>query len=209
MAIGELKGYAVTYTMSYGRKAPLCLNYRRRLDIGIGSRLLVMRALLGSSVLGAVVLLAACGTVELTATLPPPTPKATAKAILSATRTPIPQAEKPAESIDINATGAELYIAQCQSCHGDRTGVGATAGAPLHDETGHTWHHPDAQLKDWILNGKFGLGQMPAFQDVLSESDVDAILAYLKSWWTEAQRQGQADISQRYQEALDRQRQDR
>ena len=58
------------------------------------------------------------------------------------------------------------------------------------------------------MNGKSGFGQMPAFQDKLSESEVDAILAFIKTWWTEAQRQGQADISQRYQEALDRQRQD-
>ena len=123
--------------------------------------------------------------------------------------TPIPQVEKPAASMDINATGAELYVAQCQSCHGDREGAGATAGAPLHDETGHTWHHPDAQLKAWIIDGKLGFGQMPAFQDKLSESEVDAILGFIKTWWTEAQRRGQADMSQRYQEALDTQRQDR
>ena len=109
--------------------------------------------------------------------------------------------------MDINPTGAKLYFGHCQSCHGDREGVAATAGAPFHNETGHTWHHPDAELKTWIKNGKSGFGQMPAFQDKLSELEVDAILSYIKTWWTEAQRQGQADISQRYQDAYDRQRQ--
>ena len=122
--------------------------------------------------------------------------------------TPIPQVEKPAASMDINVTGAKLYVAQCQSCHGDREGAGATAGSPVHNEAGHTWHHPDAQLKAWIKDGKLGFAQMPAFEDKLSELQMDAILAYIKTWWTEAQRQAQADITQRYQEALDRQKQD-
>ena len=47
------------------------------------------------------------------------------------------------------------------------------------------------------------------FREKLNEQQVDAILAYIKTWWTEEQRKGQADISQRYQEALDRQKQDR
>ena len=118
----------------------------------------------------------------------------------------IPQVEEPTGSKVIDQTGAELYAANCQSCHGDRDGKGAILGAPSHGETGHTWHHPDAQLKDWIMNGK-PFSRMPAFQDMLNESEVDAILAYIKTWWTEAQRQGQADVSQRYQEALDRQAQ--
>ena len=119
--------------------------------------------------------------------------------------TAIPQVEEPTRSKVVDETGAELYATNCQSCHGDREGRGATLGASPHDQTGHTWHHPDAQLKDWVMNGKLG-GQMPAFQDKLSELEVDGILAYIRTWWTEDQRQGQTDISQRYQEALERQR---
>ena len=52
------------------------------------------------------------------------------------------------------------------------------------------------------MNGKLGLGQMPAFRDKLSESEADAILAYIKTWWTDEQRQSQADVTQRYEEAL-------
>jgi mono/diheme cytochrome c family protein len=100
--------------------------------------------------------------------------------------------------------GAELYAAHCQVCHGDREGRGTGPGAPPHNEAGHTWHHADAQLKDWIINGKLGFGQMPAFGGKLTEPEVDAILRHIKTWWTPEQRETQADVSRRYQEALDR-----
>ena len=99
--------------------------------------------------------------------------------------------------------GAELYAAQCQACHGDaRTGSGASAGAPSHGPDGHTWHHPNAQLADLVLDRKRGLGVMPAFRGRLSAGDVDAILTYIKAGWTEEQRAAQAEVSGRYEEAL-------
>jgi hypothetical protein len=33
-----------------------------------------------------------------------------------------------------------------------------------------------------------------------------AVLAFIKTWWTEEQRQSQADLTRRYQEALERAR---
>ncbi len=129
-----------------------------------------------------------------------------------ASPTVTPRAEEPATSTVIDATGAELYATNCQLCHGDPEGAGTTVGAPPHNEKGHTWHHPDAQLKDWVMNGKLGFGQMPqmpAFQDTLTDPEMDVILTYIKTWWTPDQRDGQADISRRYQEALERQKKDR
>ena len=76
--------------------------------------------------------------------------------------------------------------------------------APSHNATGHTWHHPDAQLTDWVLNGKI-TGAMPGFGDRLSEAEVNAVLSFIKTWWTPEQRETQADVSQRDQEAIDRQ----
>ena len=102
--------------------------------------------------------------------------------------------------------GAAVYTANCIGCHGDRDGTGGISAAPRHDETGHTWHHPDAQLFDWVLNGKAGFSQMPAFIDTLSEEQVESVLAYIKTWWAEDQRTSQADISARYQIALDAQK---
>ena len=116
------------------------------------------------------------------------------------------QVEKPGLPSEILANGAELYIANCQACHGDQRGQGG-AGAPPHNEDGHTWHHPDAKLKEWVTIGKLGFGgpAMPAFGDKLSEPEVDVVLAYIKAWWNGEQRESQADISRRYQEALDKQ----
>ena len=103
---------------------------------------------------------------------------------------------------------AGLYAANCQVCHGDSNGIGGTGAAPPHNEKGHTWHHPDAQIREWVTNGKFGLGglAMPAFGGRLSEREVDSILALIKSWWDPDQRESQADISRRYQEGLDKQK---
>ena len=132
--------------------------------------------------------------------------------VASSTRTPtaIP-AIQPAPTVEAlveSTLGAELYAANCQVCHGDSNGIGGTGGAPLHNQAGHTWHHPDAQLREWVLNGKLGFGSpgMPALGDKLAEPEVDAILDFIKTWWAAEQRSSQADISQRYQEALDKQR---
>ena len=114
-----------------------------------------------------------------------------------------PGVAEPVSLEQVLAKGAKLYAANCQRCHGDREGKGTTLEASPHNDSGHTWHHPDAQLKETILNGRTGFGLMPPFKDKLTKQDVDAILAYIKTWWTEDQRRGQADISQRYQQALD------
>jgi len=103
--------------------------------------------------------------------------------------------------------GSDLYTANCQVCHGDSNGFGGNDVAPLHNGKGHTWHHPDAQLREWVTKGKLGFGgpAMPAFADRLSEREVDSILTFIKSWWDADQLESQADISQRYQEALEKQ----
>lgn len=81
---------------------------------------------------------------------------------------------------------------------------------PRHNASGHTWHHPDCQLRDIIMNGSGAMGEamrqmmnvpesvprMPAFHDTLSEEDVAAILAHMKTWWTEEQRRIQSHITE-------------
>ena len=135
------------------------------------------------------------------------------------TRTPIPvtqpattvRAEPVNKQNENIARGADFYATNCQVCHGDLSGAGGS-GAPPHNQYGHTWHHPDAQLKDFVINGKLGLLgllQMPAFKNTLTDPEVDAVLAYIKTSWTEIQRETQADVSVRYQEALDKQKEGR
>lgn len=99
---------------------------------------------------------------------------------------------------ELVARGAQVYAAYCASCHGANLEGQPnwqqelpTGGrpAPPHDETGHTWHHADDLLFDIT---KYG-GQvsslpgyqnnMPGFGDVLSDEDIWAVLAYIKSRW--------------------------
>ncbi|MCX6020783.1 MAG: cytochrome c, partial [Chloroflexi bacterium] len=104
------------------------------------------------------------------------------------------------------AHGAQLYMANCQVCHGDRNGAGRIPAAPPHNQDGHTWHHSDRNLTDTILNGSGEMGEMmrsmmgipadaprmPAWKDKLSEEDIRAILGFIKTWWTPEQRRQQA-----------------
>ncbi len=108
------------------------------------------------------------------------------------------------------ARGAKVYATSCRPCHGDRHGKGSIGRAHPHNGMGHTWHHPDAQLKEWILHGKPGPGFsiMPGFK-YLREHDVEAVLALIKTWWTDEQREIQEDISRRYDQAINKKNEDR
>lgn len=109
--------------------------------------------------------------------------------------------ENSAETVEVDPSrGAELYSQNCQSCHGDATGGSPTDFPPPHNAQGHTWHHGDCDLIEWTLNGKPKFGAtgttMPAFADQLSEADVRDILAHIKTWWTEEQRESQARVTE-------------
>ena len=110
--------------------------------------------------------------------------------------------------------GRAIYDQQCARCHGvnlegqpnwkSRLPNGKLP-APPHDATGHTWHHPDD-----ILFGitKFGLGpyappgyesDMPAFGPLLSDEQIWAAIAYIKSRWPAEIRRRQAEITEKSQ----------
>lgn len=91
--------------------------------------------------------------------------------------------------------GAAIYNGQCLRCHGGRDGTGGIAGAPPHTDEGHTWHHSDLRLTAVIMRGGGNRQAMPAFGDRLSAEEVRAVLAYLKTWWGEEQREFQARMT--------------
>lgn len=105
--------------------------------------------------------------------------------------------------------GGILYQANCQSCHGGATGGSMMDIPPRHNQVGHTWHHPDCQLVDVVLNGSGEMGdmmrrmmpapagtpRMPSFRGTLAPEEVGAILAYIKTWWTPDQRAAQAEVT--------------
>ena len=95
------------------------------------------------------------------------------------------------------AVGERVYMAHCAACHGVRgegqpnwreRGPDGLLPAPPHDASGHTWHHPDAQLLAITRHGLARvIGQpdyrsaMPAYEGVLSDAEILAALSWIKS----------------------------
>lgn len=101
-------------------------------------------------------------------------------------------------SANVITEGRTLYESYCASCHGfalegqadwKENNPDGSFRAPPHDETGHTWHHSDAYLVESIklggvrLPANIGVSAMPAYADILTDAQIDAILGYIKSDW--------------------------
>lgn len=113
--------------------------------------------------------------------------------------------------------GVSLYRDYCASCHGAnlegqpnwkiRNAEGRLP-APPHDDTGHTWHHPDVHLFRIV---KLGVqpplapegyeSDMPSFEGTLTDDEIWAVLSYIKSKWSEKSVSFQDRIDQQYREA--------
>lgn len=130
----------------------------------------------------------------------------------------------PAPGIDLAAAdqamlqrGREVYQAHCLACHGAQLEgqpnwrerrVDGRLPAPPHDASGHTWHHPDAQL---FALTKYGIGpvagipdypsDMPAYNGILSDADIVAVLSWIKSQWPPEVRAHHDRINQQAAEA--------
>jgi mono/diheme cytochrome c family protein len=107
------------------------------------------------------------------------------------------------DDADIVSRGQKVYAANCASCHGqqlegqpnwrirDQEGY---LPAPPHDATGHSWHHSDEQLFELTKYGLVGLAgadyktRMPAYEGILSDEDLVAVLSFIKSRWPESIR---------------------
>ncbi len=108
------------------------------------------------------------------------------------------------------ASGEILYEEHCAACHGGNLegqpdwqspGPDGRLPAPPHDETGHTWHHPDSVLFQYTkLGGREALALqnivydsgMPGFADQLDDREIWEILAFIRSTWPERERAAQA-----------------
>jgi mono/diheme cytochrome c family protein len=109
------------------------------------------------------------------------------------------------------ARGQVIYAARCAACHGaqlegqpnwrERDARSGRLPAPPHDASGHSWHHPDevlfnitkygvaraAQLKDYD-------SAMPAYDGVLSDGEIVAVLSWIKSRWPPEIRRQQDEV---------------
>ena len=106
----------------------------------------------------------------------------------------------PTPTVDPVSQGREVFGQVCAACHGQNAeGYANELAAPALDHSEHAWHHPDQQIRDWIKNGKLGLGrQMPALGDQLSDEEIEVVIAYLHTLWTAEQLETQQDITRRY-----------
>ena len=111
------------------------------------------------------------------------------------------------------ALGQRVYAENCAACHGAalegqpdwRTrGADGLMPAPPHDSTGHTWHHDDAMLFALTKHGLAGVmgadapdSAMPAYDGVLSDDEILAVLSYIKSTWPDEIRAAHDDINAR------------
>jgi mono/diheme cytochrome c family protein len=111
------------------------------------------------------------------------------------------------------ALGRNVYEQHCAACHGAKLEgqpnwrsrlPNGRMPAPPHDDSGHTWHHPDQ-----VLFGitKHGLAppyappgyesDMPAFAGKLSDAEIRAVLAYIASHWSDEVRKARAEMLRR------------
>lgn len=101
--------------------------------------------------------------------------------------------------MQVTTLGRQVYGTHCAACHGaklegqpnwrQRAAQGRLP-APPHDATGHTWHHPDETL---FRITKFGVAKaanlasyessMPAYEGVLTDSEIVAALSWIKAQW--------------------------
>lgn len=102
------------------------------------------------------------------------------------------------DDAEVIVLGAEVYAAECAACHGAALegqpdwrspGPDGLLPAPPHDATGHTKHHDDATLFTLTKHGLAGLmddappSGMPAYEGVLTDAEIVAVLSYIKSTW--------------------------
>ena len=106
--------------------------------------------------------------------------------------------------------GEQIYARACASCHGAdlagqadwrSQGPDGRLPAPPHDASGHTWHHDGDTLFRLTKYGVAALigdpdyqSNMPAYEGILTDGEIIAVLSYIKSTWPEAIRAQHDDM---------------
>ena len=102
--------------------------------------------------------------------------------------------EKEKGSDSMVLAGEAIFNKNCVSCHGSK-GQGLAEDWKVKDANGnypppplngtaHTWHHSPEQLLYTINKGGVEMGgQMPAFEESLSETEKQALIDYMYNLW--------------------------
>lgn len=120
----------------------------------------------------------------------------------------------PGDATDLDqvAFGSRIYSRICANCHGteldgqlgwEKPLKDGTRLAPAHSSEGETWRRGDDALFDVVKDGgetlkpDGGVSRMPGFGDKLTEHEIWAVIAFIKSTWPstvqEAQKNAAAD----------------
>lgn len=93
------------------------------------------------------------------------------------------------------ARGERVYQANCAQCHGSNgeakpdwrvRGADGKFPPPPLDDSAHAWHHPRAWLKQMVAQGSpAGQGNMPAWAGKLSEQEIDDVVTWVTSLWSD------------------------
>ncbi len=129
---------------------------------------------------------------------------------------------RPSQEEEAIARGQIVYAKSCAVCHGVNLegqenwrimNADGTFPAPPHDIEGHTWHHDDQLLFDFTkLGGEAAMAArgvdgfksgMPGFGDVLTDEQINDVWAYIKSTWTDRERNAQAERTAEQQTLTD------
>jgi mono/diheme cytochrome c family protein len=92
-------------------------------------------------------------------------------------------------------SGRTVFDMNCAVCHKDnaqgttdwkKTLPDGSLPPPPLNGSAHAWHHSLSVLRNYIKEGGKPLGgNMPGFNDKLSENEIDSVIAYFQSYWTD------------------------
>lgn len=106
--------------------------------------------------------------------------------------------------------GLKVFAKNCAACHGAQaqetvdwktpTASGHYPPPPLNG-TAHAWHHPLSVLQMVIRKGGKPLGGvMPAWENVLSDEEINAVIAAFQSYWPDQVYERWLEIDQQSQQ---------
>jgi mono/diheme cytochrome c family protein len=105
------------------------------------------------------------------------------------------------------ALGQRVFQNHCAVCHGpvgeakpgwQKPGPDGKLQPPPLDDNGRTWRLSTSRIKQFIRQGSpGGRGNMPAWQGKLTEQELDAVVTWITSLWSDAiYMQWQSDVAQ-------------
>jgi len=97
---------------------------------------------------------------------------------------------------NVLARGAQVFQTHCSVCHGysgeakagwQKPGPDGKLLPPPLDDNGRAWRLSSSEMKQFIRQGSpAGRGNMPAWQGKLSDREIDDVVTYTTSLWSDA-----------------------